>query len=70
MRNIDEILAETQKAVSASLHQAFEAGRAHTASELKSRMAAFFDGLVAEAHTESHPAPPSDEDHHTDPRHD
>jgi hypothetical protein len=46
MRNMDEILAETQMAVSASLHQASEAGRAHTASEFKSRMAAFFEGLV------------------------
>ncbi|WP_158815816.1 hypothetical protein [Methylocapsa sp. S129] len=73
MRNIDEILADAQKAMAASLHEAFEAGRAHTASELKTRMAAFFDGLVsadAGAHAAPHPASPANEDHHTDHHHD
>jgi hypothetical protein len=49
MRNIDDILAAAQKkAMVASLHEAFEAGKAHTATELKARMVAFFEGLVLE----------------------
>ncbi|MGD1036299.1 MAG: hypothetical protein ABR878_03725 [Roseiarcus sp.] len=74
MRNIDDILVSAHKAMAASLHEAFEAGRAHTASELKSRMAAFFDGLAAEAETRAaapsapHPdAPPSEEQPHESP---
>jgi len=51
MRNIDDIVSAACKALTASLHEAFEAGRAHTANELKSRMAAFFEGLAAEAET-------------------
>jgi hypothetical protein len=78
MRNIDDIIVAAHKAMAASLHEAFEAGRAHTANELKSRMAAFFEGLAAEAEThvgeaETHAAapaapqpdaPPSEEQHH------
>jgi hypothetical protein len=70
MRNIDDILVSAHKAMAASLHEAFEAGRAHTASELKSRMAAFFEGLVAEAETHAasppapHPDAPSNEEQH------
>src|SRR5208282_3109944 len=63
MRNIDDIISMAQKAMAASLHEAFEAGRARTASELKSRMAAFFEGLVAEAETNAD-APASEEPHH------
>ena len=47
MRTIDEIVAATLKTTETSLREAFEAGRAHTASALKARMAAFFDGLTA-----------------------
>jgi hypothetical protein len=57
MRNIDDILVAAHKAMAASLHEAFEAGSAHTAGELKARMAAFFDGLPAEA--EARAASPS-----------
>ncbi|HYA73890.1 MAG TPA: hypothetical protein VEF36_12115 [Roseiarcus sp.] len=71
MRNIDDIIVAAHKAMAASLHEAFEAGRAHTASELKSRMAAFFEGLVTEAETRaaapSAPqaeTPSSEEQHH------
>jgi hypothetical protein len=68
MRSIDDILSAAQKAMAASLHEAYEAGRAHTATELKARMAAFFDGLVAES--ESHAAhaetPPANDSHHHD----
>jgi hypothetical protein len=62
MRNIDEIIAAVNKATEASLREAFEAGRAHTASELKARMAAFFEGLASEA--ESHAAAPPHEEQH------
>jgi hypothetical protein len=57
MRNIDDIIAAVHKATEASLREAFEAGRAHTASELKSRMAAFFEGLAAEAEQHAHATP-------------
>ena len=69
MRNIDDIVADAQKTTATSLREAFEAGRAHTAAELKARMAAFFDGLVAEAetHAQPHPDSPSSEHpHHHD----
>ena len=59
MRNIDEIIADAQKAVATSMREAFEAGRAHTAAELKTRMAAFFDGLVSGTHHEG----PADHQH-------
>ncbi len=61
MRNIDDILAAAHKAMTASVYEAYEAGRAHTATELKSRMAAFIVGLVAEAKTAAlHTAPHTD----------
>ncbi len=67
MRNIDDIIGTVNKTMAASLHEAFEAGRAHTASELKSRMAAFFEGLAAEAETHAAPQPdasPNEQQHH------
>ena len=78
MRNIDDILVAAHKAMDASLREAYEAGRAHTATELKARMAAFFDGLVAEsgshsAHGETPPVNDSqhqdDHQHHGDHQH-
>ena len=63
MRNIDEIIAAVHKATEASLREAFEAGRAHTASELKARMAAFFEGLASEAESHAH-EPPHEEQQH------
>ena len=56
MRNIDDIVSAANRTLTASLHEAFEAGQAHTAHELKSRMAAFFEGLAGEA--ETHAAAP------------
>jgi hypothetical protein len=79
MRTIDEIVAATLKTTEASLREAFEAGRAHTASALKARMAAFFEGLISEAegkvaavsgqgepphHPEPHSEPPPSPPHH------
>ncbi|MGA2043680.1 MAG: hypothetical protein ABSG83_09935 [Roseiarcus sp.] len=68
MRSIDDILAEAQKSVTASLREAFEAGRRHAASELKAGMLAYFDGLAGSperaGHEGSHVEPPSSEEHH------
>lgn len=47
MRNFDELVADAQKALAHSLREAFDAGRAHTASELKHRMAALFEDLIS-----------------------
>ena len=76
MRTIDEIVAATLKTTEASLREAFEAGRAHTASALKNRMAAFFEGLISEAEGKiaavaappHSPEPPASEPHHADPQ--
>ena len=65
MRNIDDIIAAVHKATEASLREAFEAGRAHTASELKARMAAFFEGLASEAEAHGAAQPPAE--HHPEP---
>jgi hypothetical protein len=76
MRTIDEIVAATLKTTEASLREAFEAGRAHTASALKARMAAFFEGLISEAEgkvaaatgtTHSEPPPHAEPPHHPEP---
>jgi hypothetical protein len=82
MRTIDEIVSATLKTTEASLREAFEAGRAHTASALKARMAAFFEGLISEAEgkvaavsghgeaphsPEPHSEPPPSEPHHDEP---
>ena len=75
MRTIDEIVTATLKTTEAALREAFEAGRAHTASALKARMAAFFEGLISEAegkvaagHGEPphSPEPPPGEPHHAE----
>ncbi len=55
MRSIEDIITDTQKTTEALLREAFEAGRTHAASDLKSRMSAFFDGLVKPV--ETHDAP-------------
>jgi hypothetical protein len=46
LRSIDEITADAQKALAQSYREAFDAGRNHSASELKRRMAAMFEGLI------------------------
>jgi hypothetical protein len=75
MRTIDEIVTATLKTTEASLREAFEAGRAHTASALKARMAAFFEGLISEAEgkvaaatgTTHSETPPHSLDPHSEP---
>jgi hypothetical protein len=68
MRTIDEIVAATLKTTEASIREAFEAGRAHTAATLKTRMTAFFEGLMSdvEGETPTPPAPPPEEAPHSD----
>jgi len=56
MRNFDELVADAQKALALSLREAFDAGRAHTASELKHRMAALFEDLISGPAAHSSPA--------------
>lgn len=71
MRTIDELVAASQKSIEELLREAFEAGRARAASDLKSRMTSFFEGLIAEAGsqpTSSAPAP-SNGDHQQEHRH-
>jgi hypothetical protein len=46
MPSLDEIITDAQKTLEVSIRQAFDAGRSHTSSELKKRMAALFDDLV------------------------
>jgi hypothetical protein len=47
VRSLDEIIVGAQEAVAHSLREAFDEGRAHTASELKNRMAALFEDLIS-----------------------
>lgn len=58
MRNFDELVADAQKALALSLREAFDAGRAHTASELKHRMAALFEDLISGPVAPHSPAAP------------
>jgi hypothetical protein len=71
MRSIDDILVGAHKAMAASLHEAFDAGRAHAVTELKAKMASFFEGLAAEAegHVASHAAPHADSPSSEEPHH-
>jgi len=74
MRSIDDILADAQRSIAASFHEAFEAGRSHAATELKARMVAFFDGLAPSPEAPADDQPngdsPSSEDHrHHDDHH-
>jgi len=68
VRSIEDIIASTQTTTEASLREAFEAGRAHATTDLKSKMTAFFDGLLltGQTHDEPHPAP-AEPEHHPEP---
>lgn len=60
MRSVDDIVADAQKAVGALLREAFEAGKAHTTSDLKAKVVAFFDGLTMTGEAVAHAEPPGD----------
>jgi len=47
MPNIEEIIANAQSAIAASLREAFDAGRHHQTVELRERFVAFFEGVIA-----------------------
>jgi hypothetical protein len=76
MRTIEELVAAAQKATAESLHEAFQAGRARAASDLKLKMASFFEGLIAEAGSQPASGPPAPSngehqpEHHPDGHHD
>jgi hypothetical protein len=47
MHTIEEIIADAQSAVAASLRQAYDAGRNHQTSEMREKFVAFFEGVIA-----------------------
>jgi hypothetical protein len=66
MHTIEEIIADAQDAVAASLRQAYDAGRHHQTTEMREKFVAFFEGViaplsgapaVAPAHADEPPAP-------------
>ncbi len=72
MRTIDDIIADSQKSIEALLREAYAAGHSHATTDLKSKMAAFFDSLVSlgmpqeeppapQPYAEAHPMEPINE---------
>jgi hypothetical protein len=47
MHTIEEIIADAQSAVAASLREAFDSGRHHQATEMREKFVAFFEGVIA-----------------------
>lgn len=47
MHTIEDIIAETQTAVAASLRRAYDAGRHHQTTEMREKFVAFFEGVIA-----------------------
>ena len=47
MHTIEEIIANAQSAVAASLREAYDAGRHHQTSEMREKFVAFFEGVIA-----------------------
>jgi hypothetical protein len=47
MHTIEEIIAEAQNAIAASLRQAYDAGRHHQTTEMREKFVAFFEGVIA-----------------------
>ena len=47
MRTIEDIIADAQSAVAASLREAFDAGRHHQTTEMREKFVAFFEGVIA-----------------------
>ena len=47
MHTIEDIIADAQSAVTASLRQAYDAGRHHQTTEMREKFVAFFDGVFA-----------------------
>ena len=69
LRTIDDIITDMHKTHEAALREAFEAGRAHAVSELKSKMTAFFEGLIPSAQPQEEPqSAPQTTEHHIEPQ--
>ena len=47
MHTIEEIIADAQSAIAASLREAFDAGRHHQTTEMREKFVAFFEGVIA-----------------------
>jgi len=47
MHTIEEVIAEAQSAIAASLRQAYDAGRHHQTTEMREKFVAFFEGVIA-----------------------
>jgi hypothetical protein len=47
MRTIEDIIAEAQRVVAASLREAFDAGRHYQTAEMREKFVAFFEGVIA-----------------------
>jgi hypothetical protein len=47
MRTIEEIIADAQSAIAASLREAFDVGRHYQATEMREKFVAFFEGVIA-----------------------
>ena len=59
MHTIEEIIADAQSAVAASLREAYDAGRHHQTTEMREKFVAFFEGVIAPL--SGAPAPPAAE---------
>jgi hypothetical protein len=46
MHSIEDIIADAQSAVAASLRNAYDAGREHQSSEMRDKFVAFFEGVI------------------------
>jgi hypothetical protein len=47
MHTIEEIIADAQSAIAASLRQAYDAGRHQQTTEMREKFVAFFEGVIA-----------------------
>jgi hypothetical protein len=46
MHSIEDIIADAQSAVAASLRSAYDAGREHQTTEMRDKFVAFFEGVI------------------------
>jgi hypothetical protein len=71
MRSVDEIVATAQKALDASVREAFAAGQRQVASDLRHKMEALFEGLIESglSHVVGEATAPSENHSHDHERH-
>jgi hypothetical protein len=46
MHSIEDIIADAQSAVAASIRSAYDAGREHQTTEMRDKFVAFFEGVI------------------------